>query len=341
MSLPLVTRPAAAAEIETAYRWYEKEREGLGSEFLEAVEKMVKAIAEDPERFPAIRKDIRRAVLRRFPYSIFYRIVSGHVVVIACFHGKRKFGGYASNARSVDCEARCWGAVPGEELYFQYLSKRPLNLIDFMPVYNLCPTQSTLVLRLVDGERQFEEMRWQLVPNFEPGFTTKFSTINAKSETVFESRLFGDLVVRQRCIVPLSGFFEWKTDGQRKWPFKIHLQNKAIMSLAGIWETWRPGTPHERRSFSILTTSANRFMRAIHDRIPVILDNSAEEDWLDPEIQERKALKEILQPCPNEGLTAVEVSPLVNSAKNNGPELLQPVVANHTENPPQRDLFAD
>jgi plasmid stabilization system protein ParE len=89
VSLPVVTRPAAAAEIETAYRWYEKEREGLGSEFLEAVEKMVKSIAENPERFPAIRKDIRRAVLRRFPYSIFYRIVSGHVVVIACFHGKR------------------------------------------------------------------------------------------------------------------------------------------------------------------------------------------------------------------------------------------------------------
>ena len=89
MSLTVVTRPAAAAEIETAYRWYEKEREGLGSEFLEAVEKMVKAIAESPERFPVIRRDIRRAVLRRFPYSIFYRIVSGHVVVIACFHGKR------------------------------------------------------------------------------------------------------------------------------------------------------------------------------------------------------------------------------------------------------------
>ena len=80
MSLPVVTRPAAAAEIETAYRWYEKEREGLGSEFLEAVEKLVKAIAENPGRFPAIRKDIRRAVLRRFPYSIFYRIVSQHFV---------------------------------------------------------------------------------------------------------------------------------------------------------------------------------------------------------------------------------------------------------------------
>ena len=89
MSLPVVTRPAAAAEIETAYRWYEKEREDLGSEFLEAVEKMVQTIAENPERFPVIRKDIRRSVLRRFPYSIFYRIVSEHVVVIACFHGKR------------------------------------------------------------------------------------------------------------------------------------------------------------------------------------------------------------------------------------------------------------
>ena len=89
MSLPVVTRPAAAAEIETAYRWYEREREGLGSEFLEALQKMVNAIAENPERFPTVRKDIRRAVLRRFPYSIFNRVVSGHVVVIACFHGKR------------------------------------------------------------------------------------------------------------------------------------------------------------------------------------------------------------------------------------------------------------
>ena len=89
MSLPVVTRPAAAAEIETAYRWYEKERAGLGSEFLEAVDRPVSTIAENPERFAVIRKDVRRAVLRRFLYSILYRIVSGHIVVIACFHSKR------------------------------------------------------------------------------------------------------------------------------------------------------------------------------------------------------------------------------------------------------------
>jgi toxin ParE1/3/4 len=89
VSLPVAIRPAAAAEIETAYRWYEKERTGLGSEFLEAVNKLVNTIAENPERFPVVRKDVRRAVLRRFPYSIFYPIVSGNIVVIACFHGKR------------------------------------------------------------------------------------------------------------------------------------------------------------------------------------------------------------------------------------------------------------
>lgn len=89
MSVPVVTRPAAAAEIEAAYRWYEKERAGLGSEFLEAVDGLLRVIAEDPERFPLAHKDVRRALLQRFPYSIFYRIVSSQIVVIACFHGKR------------------------------------------------------------------------------------------------------------------------------------------------------------------------------------------------------------------------------------------------------------
>jgi len=113
------------------------------------------------------------------------------------------------------------------------------------------------------------------------------------------------------------------------------------MSLAGVWDTWRPGSKHERSSFSILTTAANAFMTEIHDRMPIILGRADEEEWLDPEVHEQSVLQRMFKPCPSEWLTAVEVSPLVNSAKNNGPELLQPVVANHTDNPPQRDLFAD
>src|SRR5215467_7680767 len=219
---------------------------------------------------------------------------------------------------------RAYETYTDEELYFQYLNKRPLKLLQFTPVYNLCPTQDSPVLRLVEGERQFEQMRWQLVPNWEPTFSTKLTTINAKSETVFDSPLFGELISRQRAVVPVSGYYEWKTEGQRKRPFKIHLQSNAIMSVAGIWDTWRPGTPLERRSFSILTTPANGFMSDIHKRMPVILDNASLNDWLSPEIHERRELKELMKPCPDEWLSAEEISPLMNSPKNNSPEILQP-----------------
>jgi putative SOS response-associated peptidase YedK len=172
---------------------------------------------------------------------------------------------------------RAYETYTDEELYFQYLNKRPLIPLQFTPIYNLCPTQDSPVLRIQNGERQFDVMRWQLVPATEPAFTTKLSTINARSETVFESRLYRDLIGHQRCIVPLSGFFEWKNEGQRKRPFKIHLQNNQIMSVGGIWDTWRAGTKDERRSFSIMTTAANGLMRDIHDRMPVILDRRDED----------------------------------------------------------------
>src|SRR3954463_1930126 len=102
---------------------------------------------------------------------------------------------------------RAYETYTDDELYFRYLSKRPLTkLPQMLPVYNLCPTMHSPVLRLVSGERQFDPMHWQLVPDWEPLFKTKLSTINAKSETVFNAPLYRDLIVGQRCIVPLSGF---------------------------------------------------------------------------------------------------------------------------------------
>src|SRR5262245_54676072 len=112
------------------------------------------------------------------------------------------------------------------------------------------------------------------------------------------------------------------------------------MSLAGVWDTWRPGSKHERSSFSILTTTAaNAFMREIHDRMPVILGRADEQEWLDPEAQERSVLQRMFKPCPSEWLTAVEVSPLVNSAKNNSLEVLQPAGADEAARTPQGRLF--
>ena len=94
---------------------------------------------------------------------------------------------------------RAYETYTDEELYFHYLDKTPITEFPFAsPIYNLCPTMNSPVLRLVAGERRFDQMHWQLIPEFEPTFKTKLSTINAKSETVFRSPLYRDLVVRQR-----------------------------------------------------------------------------------------------------------------------------------------------
>src|SRR6185436_177487 len=107
---------------------------------------------------------------------------------------------------------RAYETYTDEELYIRYNTRRT-TLPPLSPVYNFCPTMNSPVLRVVSGDRQFDEMRWQLVPSTEPKFATKLSTINARSESVFQTRLYRDLITSRRCIVPLSGFFEWKTDG--------------------------------------------------------------------------------------------------------------------------------
>jgi toxin ParE1/3/4 len=89
VNLTVVLRPAAAADLEHAYRWYEEERPGLGEEFLEAVTSVIAVIASNPEQFPLIRRQTRRALVRRFPYGIFYHVKSNEIVVVACFHAKR------------------------------------------------------------------------------------------------------------------------------------------------------------------------------------------------------------------------------------------------------------
>src|SRR5262245_43530778 len=188
---------------------------------------------------------------------------------------------------------RAYETYTDEELYFRYLSKDPAIPLGLSPISNLCPTQNAPVLRVLDGERRLDWMRWQLVPSTEPTFSTRLSTINARSEEVFRSRLYGDLILRQRCIVPLRGFFEWKTSDDAKRPFKIFLRDEPIMSVAGIWDTWRPGTSEQRDSFSILTTSANDFMADIHNRMPVILGRPNEAAWLDPSIRDREVLQKL------------------------------------------------
>ncbi len=227
---------------------------------------------------------------------------------------------------------RAYHTYSDEELFFKYL-KRGWNFpiekstLEIKPNYNLCPSQVTPIVSLFEGSLGIREMRWGLVPSWAKTVkdADKYSMTNAKAEEIREKRSYKVAFQKRRCIVPVSGFYEWKKDGTKKRPFAISLKTTSIMSLAGISEHWvSSDTGEVVDSFSIVTTSANSFMSNIHTRMPVILSSEQEESWLDPKSAYDSHLAPLMSGCSSEILTAIEITSLVNSPKNNSPEVLVP-----------------
>lgn len=223
---------------------------------------------------------------------------------------------------------RAYETYTEEELSIQYSNRRPLRLEPLRPNYNMAPTQQSPVVLVRDDARQIEQARWGLIPGWATSVAAaaKYSLINARGEEIANKRTYANAFRRRRCVVPLSGFYEWQRQGTRKRPFAIHLRDRPIMSVAAVWERWQPaGTPEPLRSFSIVTTRANSFMADIHNRMPVILAEQDIELWLDPEVQEPERVLPLVRPCPSEWLTAYEVSTAVNAPRHNSPDVLRPI----------------
>ena len=215
-----------------------------------------------------------------------------------------------------------------EELEMRYLQQRKVELPKFKSSYNLAPTQLSPVVRNLKETIKIDLLRWGLVPAWAKTVkdAAKYSLINARGEEILEKRTYKDAFLHRRCIVPLSGFYEWQRLDQTKRPFAIHLKEDPIMSVAGVWEHWQSKETEETvDSFSILTIQANSLMEKIHARMPVILDRKDEASWLDSENKNIAGLQKLIKPCPSEWLDAYEISTLVNSPRNNAKEILEPV----------------
>lgn len=228
---------------------------------------------------------------------------------------------------------RAYETYTGEELSIEYLNHQPLRLDGFRQTYNLAPTQASPVVLTRGGERTIEMHRWGLVPSWAKSVeaATKYSLINARGEDISKKPSYAEPYRQRRCVVPLSGFFEWKRGGPRKRPFAIQHNDGGILSVAGVWERWQPqgrlhGNPDLLHTFSIVTTRANALMSDIHDRMPVILGKDAIDLWLDPSVTDPDRLKPLLEPCPPDWLSAYEVSTAVNAPANDSPEVLRPVL---------------
>ena len=194
--------------------------------------------------------------------------------------------------------------------------------IDLKPNYNVAPTQDVPVIL---PNHQLAVFRWGLIPFWanDPSIGNKL--INARAETVDEKASFKYSLQRKRCLVVADGFYEWKKEGSTKQPYRITLKNKGLFGFAGLWDTWKSQTGDIINSCSIITTTPNDLMVPIHNRMPVILSRDAEQVWLDQSIMDSSFLKSLLTPYHADPMMAYEVSTLVNSPKNNGPECLVPV----------------
>ena len=202
------------------------------------------------------------------------------------------------------------------------------------PRYNLAPTDpAAVVVERVDGRRAVVPFRWGLVPHWAPDASIAARTINARAETVATLPAFRDAFRRRRCLVPADGFYEWTTNAEaagprsRRTPFLIRRADRRPMAFAGLWSSWRnPASGESRRTFAIVTRAAGAAIRPLHDRMPVVVEPEDWATWLAPDV-DPVALQVLLDRPAEAPVELVRVRPLVNSVRNQGPELVEPADA--------------
>jgi len=187
--------------------------------------------------------------------------------------------------------------------------------------YNIPPgTDVPAVLNSSPDELQF--VRWGLVPSWAKTEKPSFKPINARAETVTEKPMFKSLVRSKRCILLADGFYEWKKTNGKKVPYRITMKDGKAFAFAGLWDRWQ-GEGKDIVTCLLVTTEPNKVVAPIHERMPVILTPDKERAWLDEVPLEDVGA--FLRPYDAELMKAYEVSPLVNSPKNDAKSVIAPV----------------
>ena len=212
--------------------------------------------------------------------------------------------------------------------------EREFNLVhaewQFPASFNVAPTQNVPIVRSVDGKPRGALLRWGLIPFFARGVPPKYSTINARVETVQTAASYrGPWSRGQRCLVVAQGFYEWQVqaDGKTKVPFYIHTNDQPIFAFAGLWDASKTEDGTYIESVTHITVPANSLVGEIHNskqRMPAILEKADREAWLSGTAEEAW---DTLVPYPDDMMVAWPVSTRVNAPKNNDSNLIEPVAA--------------
>ncbi len=195
----------------------------------------------------------------------------------------------------------------------------------FAPRFNIAPSQPVLAIPN-DARNKADFFLWGLIPSWakDPEIANKL--INARGETLAEKPSFRGGFKYKRCLIPVDGFYEWKTQpGTKiKVPHFIHMKDKQPFAFAGLWDEWQSPDGGALRTCTIITITPNKLMESIHNRMPVILDPMDYAEWLDPAPRTPDSLLHLIKPFPADKMSAHPVSTLVNTPKNDRPELILP-----------------
>jgi putative SOS response-associated peptidase YedK len=197
--------------------------------------------------------------------------------------------------------------------------------------YNIAPTQPVGIVRMSPEEQQREWalVLWGLIPSWAKDPSIGQKMINARGETVTEKPSYRAAFKRRRCLVPASGFYEWKKGATGKTPHFITTADHGLFAIAGLWETWHGPDGGELSTCTLITTEANELVRGLHDRMPVIIAQDEYDLWLgsggDDPPEYLANVRHLLRPYPAEKMQMWPVSTQVNNVRNEGAECIMPL----------------
>ena len=214
--------------------------------------------------------------------------------------------------------------------YYSLIGETPTN---WGPSYNVCPTDEAGVIMQHEGKRRFARMRWALVPRWWSKSlkeSARLATFNARAETVRTKPFFRDAFKNGRCLMPVSGYYEWHWNNlddkkEKPQPWYFIRKDGQVMTVAALCETWNDRAENQTiRSCAMVITEPNKFVAEVHDRMPVVLDESQFEQWMNGTPDEAA---ELMKPAPEDVLRKWRVSKRINSSRTpkDDPTLIEEV----------------
>jgi putative SOS response-associated peptidase YedK len=216
--------------------------------------------------------------------------------------------------------------TPDEKFYDRFDINEDGKLDNLESRYNVAPGQDMPVITR-NSPNKAVLMKWGLIPFWAKDPKIAYRTINAKAETINKKPTFRKPFTSQRCLIPANGFYEWKKTEVGKIPYYFYLKTKEAFAFAGLYDIWKNEKGEEVKTYTIITTNSNNFVKKVHFRMPVLLEKEDESKWLNKSTSQKDLLS-LLVPFPDDLLEAYPVASQVNNARIDEPDLIKPANPN-------------